>query len=231
MLLSVQDQGPGLEPKKRVCRHLSKADKKSGTPAVNDFTDKDEFPTDVADAAHAMHTDLLIHPGKIRTAVRWPCDVHLILYSPRRDMHSGTVAAQLRIGPHNKRPIVSTPAKYTRRYGDCAIVYKSAQYALEFLFTCEICKAAGRCTIALFLVDHCYPFGARGASSNSEQICRALLNIWHGETKQDASALGYEDDLASLRHLNTAGPFMDGAFKYRLDRDTAFALISKLDTP
>jgi hypothetical protein len=45
LIVSTQDQGPGLQPKKRVCRNLSKADVVSGTPAVNDFISKTDFPT------------------------------------------------------------------------------------------------------------------------------------------------------------------------------------------
>lgn len=44
-IVSTHEQGPGLPPKKRVCRHLSKADGNSGTPAVNNFVDKSDFPT------------------------------------------------------------------------------------------------------------------------------------------------------------------------------------------
>jgi hypothetical protein len=45
LLVSYNDQGPGLDPKKRVCRDLSMGDPSSGTPAVNDFIDKLDFPT------------------------------------------------------------------------------------------------------------------------------------------------------------------------------------------
>ncbi|KAF7348151.1 hypothetical protein MSAN_01768000 [Mycena sanguinolenta] len=45
LIVATQDQGPGLEPKKRVCRHLSKGDPSSGTPSVNDHIDKEDFPT------------------------------------------------------------------------------------------------------------------------------------------------------------------------------------------
>jgi hypothetical protein len=45
LIVSVNDQGPGLPPKKRVCRNLSKAAPRSDMPAVNDFIDKGDFPT------------------------------------------------------------------------------------------------------------------------------------------------------------------------------------------
>jgi hypothetical protein len=45
LIVSSNEQGPGLEPKKRVCRNLSKGDERSGTPAVNDFIAKEDFPT------------------------------------------------------------------------------------------------------------------------------------------------------------------------------------------
>ncbi|GLB41063.1 hypothetical protein LshimejAT787_0902780 [Lyophyllum shimeji] len=44
-LVSEQIAGPGLPPKYRVCRNLSKADPVSGMPAINSFIDKDDFPT------------------------------------------------------------------------------------------------------------------------------------------------------------------------------------------
>lgn len=44
-IVAEQDQGPGLPPKYRVCRHLSKDDPVSGTPSVNSFICKDDFPT------------------------------------------------------------------------------------------------------------------------------------------------------------------------------------------
>jgi hypothetical protein len=59
----------------------------------------------------------------------------------------------------------------------------------------------------LFLLKHCYPFGARPASSDAGQICRAVVNIWNAETANDADIKGYEDDLSSLRFPNTDGPF------------------------
>jgi hypothetical protein len=45
LIVASSDQGPGLEPKKRVCRNLSKGDSKAGIPAVNDYIDKADFPT------------------------------------------------------------------------------------------------------------------------------------------------------------------------------------------
>ena len=45
LIVSVQDQGPNLPPKRRVCRNLSKGDRTSGMPSVNSFIDKNDFPT------------------------------------------------------------------------------------------------------------------------------------------------------------------------------------------
>jgi hypothetical protein len=45
LIVSVNDQGPDLPPKKRVCRNLSKAAPQSNMAAVNDFIDKADFPT------------------------------------------------------------------------------------------------------------------------------------------------------------------------------------------
>jgi hypothetical protein len=46
-------QGPGIPPKKQVGCNLLKADTCSGTPAVNDFIAKEDFPTRI-DMAPAM---------------------------------------------------------------------------------------------------------------------------------------------------------------------------------
>ncbi len=45
LIVAVQDQGPGLPPKRRVCRNLSKGDRISGMGSVNSFIDKKDFPT------------------------------------------------------------------------------------------------------------------------------------------------------------------------------------------
>ena len=43
LLVSVQTQQPGMPDKLRVCRHLSKGDKK--TPSMNSHINKEDFPT------------------------------------------------------------------------------------------------------------------------------------------------------------------------------------------
>ena len=45
LIVAVQDQGPDLPPKRRVCRNLSKGDRISGMPSVNSFINKEDFPT------------------------------------------------------------------------------------------------------------------------------------------------------------------------------------------
>lgn len=45
LIVSMQDQGPNLPPKRCVCRNLSKGDRTSGMPSVNSFIDKNDFPT------------------------------------------------------------------------------------------------------------------------------------------------------------------------------------------
>jgi hypothetical protein len=45
LIVAVQDQGPGLPSKRRVCRNLSKDDRVSGMSSVNSFIDKKDFPT------------------------------------------------------------------------------------------------------------------------------------------------------------------------------------------
>jgi hypothetical protein len=44
-IVAVQDQGPDLPAKKRVCRNLSKGDKASGAGSVNSHISKEHFPT------------------------------------------------------------------------------------------------------------------------------------------------------------------------------------------
>lgn len=49
LVIAESDQGPGVPPKRRVCRHLSKADK-AGFKSVNALVDKTLFPTTFDDA-------------------------------------------------------------------------------------------------------------------------------------------------------------------------------------
>jgi hypothetical protein len=44
-IVDEQDQGPGIPPKYRVCRNLSKDDPVSGMASVNGFISKEDFPT------------------------------------------------------------------------------------------------------------------------------------------------------------------------------------------
>lgn len=44
-IVAIQDQGPDLPLKKRVCRNLSRGDKTSGMGSVNSFISKEDFPT------------------------------------------------------------------------------------------------------------------------------------------------------------------------------------------
>lgn len=45
LIVAVQQQGPDLPPKYRVCRNLSKDDPLTGVFSVNSFIDKEDFPT------------------------------------------------------------------------------------------------------------------------------------------------------------------------------------------
>ncbi|KAL1739725.1 hypothetical protein HDZ31DRAFT_48908 [Schizophyllum fasciatum] len=45
LIIAESSQGPGLPPKYRVCRNLSKGDPVGGHPSVNDMIDKEDFPT------------------------------------------------------------------------------------------------------------------------------------------------------------------------------------------
>lgn len=45
LIVAIQDQGPDLPPKRRVCRNLSKGDQASGMDSVNSFINKEDFPT------------------------------------------------------------------------------------------------------------------------------------------------------------------------------------------
>ncbi|KAF7296680.1 hypothetical protein HMN09_01076800 [Mycena chlorophos] len=53
LLVSVSEQGPGLDPKLRICRHLSKSSKRDDFPAINDLIPKERFPT-TFDYAHQV---------------------------------------------------------------------------------------------------------------------------------------------------------------------------------
>jgi hypothetical protein len=44
-IVAVQEQSGDLPPKKRVCRNLSKGDRRTGFDSVNSFIDKKDFPT------------------------------------------------------------------------------------------------------------------------------------------------------------------------------------------
>lgn len=70
LLVSYNDQGPGLDPKKRVCQDLSMGNPSFGTRAVNDFIDKLDFPSHF-DMAPKMakvvssHSSFSIFPSSI----------------------------------------------------------------------------------------------------------------------------------------------------------------------
>jgi hypothetical protein len=51
-IVDEQDQGPGVPPKYRVCRNLSKDDPISGMGSVNSFISKEDFPTRFDMACH-----------------------------------------------------------------------------------------------------------------------------------------------------------------------------------
>ncbi|KAF5376248.1 hypothetical protein D9615_008454 [Tricholomella constricta] len=44
-IVAEQDTGPNSPPKLRVCRNLSKNDPLTGTPSVNSYIAKEDFPT------------------------------------------------------------------------------------------------------------------------------------------------------------------------------------------
>jgi hypothetical protein len=62
LIVSINDQGPGLPPKKRVCRNLSKAAPQSDMPAVNDFINKPDFPTRFDMPWHMAEIVSFLHP-------------------------------------------------------------------------------------------------------------------------------------------------------------------------
>ncbi|KAF7327364.1 hypothetical protein MKEN_00314000 [Mycena kentingensis (nom. inval.)] len=45
LIIATSEQGPGKPPKDRVCRHLSKVDKRTDFPSVNAYVEKEKFPT------------------------------------------------------------------------------------------------------------------------------------------------------------------------------------------
>ncbi|KAF7325222.1 hypothetical protein MKEN_00566500 [Mycena kentingensis (nom. inval.)] len=177
LIVAVQDQGPGVEPKKRVCRNLSKGDPVNDIPAVNDFSDKEDFPT-------RFDTPLKI--------------ANLIANAP-----PGTQV--------------------------CPFDIKS------FHRTCPVHPAHKPFLVVefegMFWLDHCHPFGARPASSNTGQICNAVVDIWQAETAPDADEEKYEDDLSVFRFPNESGPFEQDGYSYRFDRDTITEPIDDILVP
>ncbi|KAF7314413.1 hypothetical protein MKEN_00914100 [Mycena kentingensis (nom. inval.)] len=160
LIVAVQDQGPGMEPKKRVCRNLSKGDPVNGIPAVNEFSDKEDFPT-------------------------------------RFD----------------------TPLKM-------ANLIANAPPGTQLISHSSSSKFEG-----FYWLDHCHPFGARPASSNTGQICNAVVDVWRAETTPDADEEKYEDDLSVLRYPNEIGPFSQDGYNYRFDRNTITAPVDPIRVP
>ncbi|KAJ7778272.1 hypothetical protein B0H16DRAFT_1711793 [Mycena metata] len=93
-------------------------------------------------------------------------------------------------------------------------------------------------------LGNCFPFGAAHASSNTGQICNALMDIWQAEIGTDGRPFKYEDDALVTRVPNANGlfssliptpshisPSSHTLFHYRFDRDSIVALIDSIETP
>jgi hypothetical protein len=71
LIVASQDEGPGLPPKRRVCRNLSKGDRTSMMASVNSFIEKEDFPTrfdmasKVADKVSFRVLYCIIYPSSI----------------------------------------------------------------------------------------------------------------------------------------------------------------------
>ncbi|CAK5269917.1 unnamed protein product, partial [Mycena citricolor] len=82
-----------------------------------------------------------------------------------------------------------------------------------------------------FYLDHCFPFGVASASSNTGQICNALVDIWCAETQAQSlgrlDTLKYKDDLSKIRFPVQGGP----CFAYAFDRKSVLSPIDCLGVP
>ena len=78
-------------------------------------------------------------------------------------------------------------------------------------------------------INHDNPFGTRSASSNSGQSGNAIVDIWDAEDTD--VTFKYEDDMSQFQFPSAYGPFIDGLYHYRHDRDSSMALIAPLNVP
>ena len=85
------------------------------------------------------------------------------------------------------------------------------------------------CVSDVCWVEHTNPFGTRSASSNSGQTGSAVVDIWDAEDTD--VTFKYEDDISQLLFPSETGPFIDGLYHYRHDRDSSMALIAPLNVP
>nr|GAT53462.1 predicted protein [Mycena chlorophos] len=256
LIVSISDQGPGLDSKKRVCRNLSKGHAATRTPAVNDFIQKEDFPTrfDMAPRMAELVSDsfnfFLLFSFFLRALV------HLRPYAPRIPMsslcpctprssalHSSSSHSSIPRGPDAftrypvpRRASVLTPLSSQVASAPpgtlaCAFDIKS------FHRTCPVLPAHKPFLVVhfedLFYLDHCYPFGAASASSNAGQICNALVDIWQSALTRHAAILKYEDDIPVVLYPRPS-PSADldpSRYSYAYDRDNVLLPISALNAP
>jgi hypothetical protein len=81
-----------------------------------------------------------------------------------------------------------------------------------------------------FYIDHNHPFGLCPASSNSGQISNGLMDIWE-QACPSLPSFKFEDDISLLQLPDPAGMVVDGAFRYRYDRQSCVAPVDIIGTP
>jgi hypothetical protein len=228
MIIVTQEQGTNKVPKKRVCQHLSKGNMVTGTLSVNSFIDKEDFPTrfnfpvDVANSvstliksftpSYPFHGPEALGCGIVvaSVAVAYCCGIlwHYLLWHPF--WH----CCGIHLWHHIPSILTCKPQISHALPGTqvCTFDIKA------FYRTCPVLPDHKPFLVvqfdSQFLLDHCYPFGTHPVSSNTGQICCAVVDIWNAETVVDADIKGYEDNLSSLQFPNVDGPFHEGTHQY-----------------
>ncbi|KAF5386129.1 hypothetical protein D9615_002403 [Tricholomella constricta] len=224
-----QDAGPGLPPKLRVCRNLCKKDPLSGTPSVNSFISKDDFPTrfDMAFRVAEEAFALIFGPssyskfqtlltsnfsrryfGLLESRFSYDAILRLLIFSTSLPFGSRLQALFISL---NIAPDQGYLSLYVARAppGTQAMSFDIK----AFHRTCPALPDHKPFLVVsfrgAFYLDHVHPFGARPASSNSGQIANAFIDIWHAEVQTSSLFLKYEDDVEAFRFPVTTGPFRE----------------------
>ncbi|KAF7323827.1 hypothetical protein MKEN_00604000 [Mycena kentingensis (nom. inval.)] len=273
LIVAVQDQGPGVEPKKTSLPQSLQGRSSKWYSGGERVLRQGRFSYSFR---HAFEDGKLgefgsyfpLFPSSLATLFLFPSAVSLPLPDVFPPSHEQTIYAQFRptsiaetynLVAQAYRNLQSTihtsqlvgqshlPA-HRRRNIQGQSAYNRAQIAnappgtqvcpfdiKSFHRTCPVHPAHKPFLVVEFegfyWLDHCHPFGARPASSNTGQICNAVVDVWRAETTPDADEEKYEDDLSVLRYPNEIGPFSQDGYNYRFDRDTITAPVDPIRVP